>query len=89
MTTEVEEALFNREEIECAMVVAGGRLKTGYTIDLTMGPQHGNRPPRIEVRIVDHDDPAHPRLLEDFGLDEEEALLTYLLSWDRCLVLAS
>jgi hypothetical protein len=79
MTTEVEEALFDREEIECAMVVAGGRLKTGYTIDLTMGPQHGNRPPRIEVRIVDHDDPAHPRLLEDFGLDEEDSLKSYLL----------
>ena len=80
MTTEVEEVLFDREEIECALAVVNGRLATGYTLDLTMGPpQHGKRPPRIEVRIVDHDDPAHPRLLEDFGLDEEDSLKSYLL----------
>ncbi len=79
MTTEVEEALFDREEIESALAVVNGRLATGYTLDLTMGQQHGRRQPRIEVRIVDHDDPAHPRLLEDFGLDEEDSLKSYLL----------
>ena len=79
MTTEVEEALFDREEIESALAVVNGRLATGYTLDLTMGPQHGRQQPRIEVRIVDHDDPSHPRLLEDFGTDEEEALKSFLL----------
>jgi hypothetical protein len=43
---------------------------------------------RIELRFRSN---VHPMglLLEDFGFTEEEALLTYLLSWDRCLVLAS
>jgi len=79
MTTEVEEALFDREEIEHMLSQINFRVSDGYTVGLTMGKAHGKRAARIEVRIADDDEPENPRLLEDFGTEEEDALKAFLL----------
>lgn len=83
MTPELAAMLRDREEIEAALKNINGRLHEGYKAVLMVGKTAGNRPARIEVRLVDSEDPNRPIFLSDFAMDEQERLETFLdgLDW--------